>query len=170
VVKFNFISPSTALLRREAIQAVGGFDEGFRLCDDAECWMRSLIRWHAIAIEECLVLSLVWEGNESLKRDKLIWERIRIGEKAAARPELYAAGTAEYLRRERPVAFYRLGVLALQARDARTARIHLRESLRNEWRFTTALALGATILPAPLRDGLLSLKRAAGIRWAIRVE
>jgi len=170
VVRFNFISPSTVLLRREAIQGAGGFDEAFRLCDDAECWMRLLARCRGIAIEERLVLSLIWEGNASLKRDKLIWERLRIGEKAALRPELFAPGTADYFRNERPVSYYRLGVLALHAGDVVTARTHLTESLRAKWSFTTALALAAAVLPAPLRDACLRLKRAIGVRWAIRVK
>ena len=169
VVRFNFISPSTVLLRREAIQGIGGFDEAFRLIDDADCWMRLFTRWRGIAIEDRLVLSLVWEGNASLMSDKLIWERIRMGEKAEAKPDLFAPGAAEYFRRERPISYYRLGVLALDARDARKARAHFLTSLRDEWRLTTALAFGATMLPTPLREGLLRIKRAAGIRWAIRV-
>ena len=170
VVRFNFVSPSTVLLRREAVQGIGGFDEAFRLCDDAECWMRLLRRWRGIAIEDRLVLSLVWEGNASLKRDKLIWERIRIGEKIAARPDLFPAGAAEYFLKERPVSHYRLGVLAMQAGDMDGARSHLRVSLRDKWSFTATLALVGTMLPAPLRGSLLRIKRAIGLGWAIRVE
>lgn len=170
IVRFNFISPSTVLLRREAIQGIGGFDEAFRLCDDAECWMRLFTRWGGIAIQDRLVRSLVWEGNASRKRDKLIWERIRIGEKVAARPDLFAAGTADYFRQERPISYYRLGVLALEAGDANTARKHLIASLRDRWSPTTGLALVGAMLPAPLREGLLRIKRALGLRWAIRVR
>jgi glycosyltransferase involved in cell wall biosynthesis len=171
VVRFNFISPSTVLLRREAIRDVGGFDEDFRLCDDAECWMRLLHRWRGIAIEDRLVLSLVWEWNAAtVKWDKLILERIRMGEKAAIRPELFPAGTADYFRKERPVSYYRLGMGALHAGDIRTARRHLLASYRDKSKLRTALALGATLLPEPLRGALLRLKRATGLRWAVRVE
>jgi glycosyltransferase involved in cell wall biosynthesis len=170
VVRFNFISPSTVLLRRQAVQEIGGFDDAFRFCDDAECWMRLLRRWRGIAIEERLVLSLVWDENASRKWDKLILERIRIGEKAAARPELFPAGTAEYFRKERPVSYYRLGIGALHAGDARMARTQFLASFRDRARLRTALALGATLLPGPLRGVLLGMKRATGIRWAVRVE
>ena len=170
VVRFNFISPSTTLLRRQAVSEVGGFDEAFRYCDDAECWMRLLSRWRGIAIQECLVLCLVWEGNASLRWDKLISERLRIGEKAGSRPELFPPGTADYFRRERPISLYRLGVLDLHAGAIRSARARFRESLCDEWCFTTALAFAATLLPAFLRRWLLGLKRAAGLRWAIRVD
>jgi glycosyltransferase involved in cell wall biosynthesis len=170
VVRFNFISPSTVLLRRQAVQEIGGFDEAFRYCDDAECWMRLLSRWRGIAIEERLVLSLVWEGNASKRGDRLALERIRIGEKVAAHPELFPAGTADYFRIERPVSYYRLGMGALHAGDTRTARRHLVTSLHEKAKLRTALALGAALLPGPVRGALLRLKRATGFRWTIRVE
>ncbi len=170
VVRFNFISPSTTLLRREAVQQIGGFDTAFRLCDDADCWMRLLTRVRGISIEESLVLSLVWEGNASLKWDKLILERIRIGEKARANPELFPAGTTDYFRKERPVSYHQLGILALRAGDTRRARGYFVESLRDRRRLGTALAFGSTMLPASIRNGLLRLKRATGLRWSTRVE
>lgn len=170
VLRFNFISPSTVLLRRQAVEAIGGFDESFRLCDDADCWMRLLQRWHGIAIEDRLVISLVWEGNASLKWDKLILERIGIGEKATAHPALFPPGAVDYFRKERPVSHYRLGIVALRAGDAGTARAYFLKSLHDRWRVSTALAFGATMLPVPVREGLLRLKRAAGIRWSTRVE
>jgi glycosyltransferase involved in cell wall biosynthesis len=170
VLRFNFISPSTALLRRQAVQDIGGFDESFRLCDDADCWLRLLRRWRGIAIEDRLVISLVWEGNASLKRDELILERLRIGEKAAAHPELFPAGAADYFRKERPVSHYRLGIVALHAGETRTARDYLLQSLHERWRISTLLAAGATVLPVPVRKAFLWLKRATGIRWSTRVE
>jgi glycosyltransferase involved in cell wall biosynthesis len=170
VVRFNFISPSTTLLRREALAEIGGFDEAFRYCDDAECWMRLLRRWRGIAIQECLVLCLVWEGNASLKWDKLITERLRIGEKAAAHPELFPPGAAEYFRREAPISLYRLGVVDFNAGRISEARAHFGASMRLRRRITTALAWSATLLPGFLRRGLLRMKRAAGLRWAIRVD
>lgn len=170
VLRFNFISPSTVLLRLQAIQAIGGFDEAFRLCDDADCWMRLLRRWRGIAIEDRLVRSLVWEGNASLRWDKLILERLRIGEKAAARPELFPPGAADYFRKERPVSYYRLGVIALNAGEARAARGYFVKSLRDRWRLSTAFAVAATMLPAAVRKSLLRIKRATGLRWAPRIE
>lgn len=170
VARFNFISPSTTLLRRRAVQQIGGFDPAFRLCDDADCWMRLLHHVRAISIEESLVLSLVWEGNASLKWDKLILERIHIGEKASAHPECFPPGTADYFRKERPVSYHQLGILALRAGDTRLARGYFAKSLRDRRRLSTALALGSTVLPTPLRNGLLRLKRAAGLRFSTRVE
>jgi len=170
VMRFNFISPSTTLVRRAAIQEIGGFDESLSLCDDAECWMRLLRRWRGIAIEECLVLSLLWEGNASLRWEKLLSERLIIGRKTASHPALFPPGAAAYFRKERPVAFYRLGMVALHSGDVATARRYFGKSFRDRWRFSTALLFCSTMLPAPLRKGLLRAKRAAGLRWSLHVE
>jgi len=170
VVRFNFISPSTVLARRDALAGVGGFDEAFRLCDDAECWMRLLSRWRGIAIEDRLVRSLVWAGNASHQGDALIRERIRIGEKVARRPELFPGSAPAYFRQERPVSHYRLGILALHAADAAAARSHFRESLEGRWSLPTLLGLGATFLPAATRERLWRMKRLAHISWTTRVE
>ena len=78
----SFIPPSSVMLRRAALNTVGGFDETFRLIDDADCWMRLLGKWRAAAIEETLVHSFVWEQNASLLyRDKLVEERLKLGRK-----------------------------------------------------------------------------------------
>src|SRR5262245_4095228 len=38
----NFISPSSTLMRRDAIMSVGGFNRKMRYCEDWECWFRLL--------------------------------------------------------------------------------------------------------------------------------
>ena len=93
-----------------------------------------------------------------------------IGAKVEAHPELFAEGTSDYLRKERPVSYYRLGIVALNADDTRTARAYLWTSLHHGFRLTTAFALGATLLPAALRTPLMRLKRGLGVRWSINVE
>jgi glycosyltransferase involved in cell wall biosynthesis len=170
VVRFNFISPSTAVLRRDAVQDVGGFDEAFRLCDDAECWMRLLKRWRGAVIEENLVLSLVWEGNASRRGGELIGERLRIGEKAAAQPQLYAAGTIEHFRRERPLSYYQLGVLALNEGDAALARRRFAASFRDRPSAIAAAGCVTASLPAPVRSLVLKAKRATGLRWNVSLR
>jgi glycosyltransferase involved in cell wall biosynthesis len=171
VVRFNFISPSTVVARREALEGIGGFDESFRLIDDADCWIRLLTHWRGAAIEERLVRSLVWEGNASLKFDKqLIAERIKLGEKVASRPALFPAGTEGYFRRERALSLYRLGIVALHAGDDPAARAHFRASLRDRFTVSAALALLGAGLPKCVLNPLLQMKRAARLKWTIRVD
>jgi glycosyltransferase involved in cell wall biosynthesis len=171
LVRENFISPSTALVRTSALREIGGFDTRFRLVDDAECWMRLLHRWRGIAIEDRLVLSYAWGGNASfVKWRAMIRERIAIGDKAVEQPAVYPPNAASYFSKEKPLSLYRLGLGELRAGNVPEARSLFAESLGKGWRMATALALLATALPAFARDRLLRLKRATGWRWNTRVE
>jgi len=50
------ISPSAAMLRRELLDEVGGFDEDMAACEDYDLWLRILARHHAGLLEEPLTL------------------------------------------------------------------------------------------------------------------
>lgn len=170
VMRYNFISPSTVMLRREAILGVGGFDESFRVCEDIECWMRVLHGWRAISIEDRLVLSRIWSGNISSDAERMSRGRLQIGEKVFARPELYPAGAVEYFRAERPVSLQRLGRVALENQDAGGARRYLVTSVRERPRLSSVLLLASTFVGPRMRTFLLHLKRALGFRLPPRVE
>jgi glycosyltransferase involved in cell wall biosynthesis len=169
VTRYNFISPSTVVLRRRAIEDVGGFDERLRLCDDAECWMRLLRTWRGIAIEKSFVRSRVWAGNASLRTDQMLCERIMIANKVLANSELYA-DVADYLVRERAACLYRLGTIALRDGRGEEARRHFVTSFRDSPRGTTALLLAASCLGPRGRRFLAWARRAAGVRMAARVD
>lgn len=171
IARDNFISPSTALVRRSSLAAIGGFDTAFRLADDVECWMRLFRHWRGIAIEEALVLSYFWGGNASAVRAaEMQRERLRIGEKVLANPDLYSPGSPTHFRREAPIVHYRLGIGAMQSGNLADARVHLRTSLRAGWTAAAFLAWVATKLPGFVREPLLKFKRAARLRWRIGVE
>jgi glycosyltransferase involved in cell wall biosynthesis len=170
VMRGNFISPSTVVLRREAIQEVGGFDEAFRVCEDAECWLRVLTRWRAAVIEDRLILGRSWGGNLGQQDERMIRGRLQLGEKVLAHPELYPEGATDYFARERAVSFYRLGVAALHNGQAMAARRYFSTSLREQPRLATALLLCSTLLGPRGRAVLLRLKRAARLKLALRVR
>jgi glycosyltransferase involved in cell wall biosynthesis len=50
----NFIQPSTVIMRHEAVQAAGLFDEGIRFCEDWEYWFRLLKLGPFVQIPEAL--------------------------------------------------------------------------------------------------------------------
>lgn len=170
VMRYNFISPSTVMLRREAIMGVGGFDEAFRVCEDVECWLRILRTWRAISIEERLVLSRRWEGNLTTQSEKMIRGRLQLGEKVFTHPELYPPAARPYFGREKWDSFYRLGRVALHAGDVRGARRHMLRSLRGRPRPETLLLLAATLVGSRGRQLLLRLKRSAGLRLPTGVD
>lgn len=49
------ISPSAAIIRRDAFHAAGGFDEDLRAAEDYDLWLRILIEHEAGLIDEALV-------------------------------------------------------------------------------------------------------------------
>ncbi len=168
ITRENFISPSTVMLRRKVIQEVGGFDESFQVCEDAECWLRILRSWRAAAIEDRLVLSRYWGGNLSLQAKKMTLGRLQLGEKVLAHPELFPAGAAKHFVRERSACLYRLGKVALQGGEIKTARQYLLSSLKNRPALAPALLLMTTLVGAKGRSFLLRIKRATGLRLAVR--
>jgi glycosyltransferase involved in cell wall biosynthesis len=167
----SFIQPSTVVVRRAALEAIGGFDETFRLIDDADCWMRLLGQWRAAAIEETLVDLLVWEQNASLlQRDKLVEERLKLGRKVAAAPALFPLGAAAFFRREESLSLYRLGIVALERGNTTAARQWFVSSFRSRPRFEAGVGLVATYLDGRSRNALLQLKRRLGPKWKIRAD
>jgi glycosyltransferase involved in cell wall biosynthesis len=50
------ISPSAAILRRELLDEVGGFDEDMAACEDYDLWLRILARYHAGLLDEPLTI------------------------------------------------------------------------------------------------------------------
>jgi glycosyltransferase involved in cell wall biosynthesis len=49
------ISPSAALVRRDVLEELGGFDEAYPVCEDYELWLRITSRWPVAFIHEPLV-------------------------------------------------------------------------------------------------------------------
>jgi glycosyltransferase involved in cell wall biosynthesis len=49
------ISPSTAMIRRQAIKEVGLFRQDFPVCEDYELWLRLCAKWEVGFIEEFLI-------------------------------------------------------------------------------------------------------------------
>ncbi|CAL1241079.1 glycosyltransferase family 2 protein [Candidatus Methylocalor cossyra] len=45
LLKANFINPSAAVVRRQVLLALGGFDEGLRYVEDLELWLRIAARY-----------------------------------------------------------------------------------------------------------------------------
>lgn len=50
------ISPSAAVVRRDALEEAGGFDEDFPVCEDYDLWLRMTARWPVAFIAEPLTI------------------------------------------------------------------------------------------------------------------
>jgi len=61
----NFIPFGTALVRRSALEAVGGFDENLRMGIDWDLWLRLSVTYRFQAIPKETYFYRVWEGQMS---------------------------------------------------------------------------------------------------------
>jgi glycosyltransferase involved in cell wall biosynthesis len=61
----NFIPFPSALVRQEAIAAVGGFDESLTMSIDFDLWLRISVDWDFLHVPEALADYRLWEGQMS---------------------------------------------------------------------------------------------------------
>ncbi len=71
------VSPSSALIRRETFDALGGFDESLPACEDYDLWLRLAARWPVAFVPEPL---LVKYGGHADQLSRRYWgmDRFRV--------------------------------------------------------------------------------------------
>jgi glycosyltransferase involved in cell wall biosynthesis len=95
------------ILRKSAVQAVGGYREQFRVNEDADLWSRLLENGYKILVQpECLLKYRIHAGSASIARARTIYQQLhwvkdgmlrrRRGEREVSWPEFVC------LRRNRP--------------------------------------------------------------------
>ncbi len=89
--RFCFINGSTTLVRRSAMDAVGGFDEGLLQAQDWDMWLR-LSRDHRFGHIPLPLIRYRWHGGNLSLRDDAFAYHARVLEKARA---WYRAGGLE---------------------------------------------------------------------------
>ena len=70
------IAPSSVVIRRTLLEACGGFDEAFRVCEDFDLWLRLLRRHPVGLLEEALVTKHA--GHTQLSESGEVMEYYRI--------------------------------------------------------------------------------------------
>lgn len=118
------IGTQTILVRRDALETVGGFSETLETCEDWELALR-LARKHDFAFEdEALVIAPKAGDGLSMSTERIFCGRERVFEKHralfAAHPEIEASN------------LYHLGYLAMANGDVARAREYFKEALRRQ--------------------------------------
>lgn len=141
LAKTSFVHPSAAVVRRTALDRIGGFDESYRSAEDLECWVRL-----AAAGRFGLVDAVAVDVEQ--RPDSLGHQTVQAGEhllrlyaEALPRyPEMPATLRAEVADRAARTHFD-LGWEYGRAGDAARSRRHLRAAvqLRPTWRHRVAL-------------------------------
>lgn len=162
LIEVNFVLTSSVVVRRDALEAVGGFDQGLSHAEDVDLWIRLARRWPGTASRRALVRyqhrpgGLTRQIEARLNGDVVLFERLAAD--AALEPSLRRVA-----RRRAGLAHFKLGVSALREERREEARRHLAAAWRfPERRPPVTLAYLATLLPGAL---LARLRRQA---WAVR--
>ncbi|BAY80861.1 family 2 glycosyl transferase [Calothrix parasitica NIES-267] len=88
----NFIgSGSNVLIRREAIESVGYFDESLKSCEDWDYWMRLAPKWDFVVVSKPQIIYRLSSGAMSSKLDVMEKYQTLVLEKAfaSAPPQLH---------------------------------------------------------------------------------
>ena len=166
----NFIKPSTMMARRDLCIEAGLFDTGFGRpgslvgqTEDRDFFLRLVALTDALVVERSLVRYRVHEGGASQNRLGMAMGAAGVAERVFAHPERYPPGAVEYFRRDRPRRLRAAGILLMEEKRHAEARSLLWRSLREQPTFRTLAALGVSLLGPRVHDGLVRLKRWAGL-------
>lgn len=95
----NPVATSTVLVRKDAVLAVGGFDEQFRGPEDYDLWMRIAAKFPVMKIERQIAMYRFMQGSLSMDDRKFLPEVMRVLDKA-----FHAGGALEHCQELRSAA------------------------------------------------------------------
>jgi glycosyltransferase involved in cell wall biosynthesis len=143
----NFVLTSSVVVRRSALEATGGFDEGLTHAEDLDLWIRLSRRGLATASGRALVRYQHREGGLTRQTGN----RLRGGAALFARLASDAAlpeSLRRRARRRQALYHYKLGLEALRSGNPATARGEFEAAwMFPERALAVALGWGAALLP-----------------------
>ena len=121
----NNITPSTVVMRRDVLEAAGGFDEKLRACEDWDLWVRLGPGCRMVAVKEPVTWFRLSEGSMSMDTDRMLTAVGRMLEtslpKGLSGPSRWA-----WLRRAWSAELSRCALSARELRDRRSLSLLLR--------------------------------------------
>jgi glycosyltransferase involved in cell wall biosynthesis len=154
----NFVGLSTSVVRRDAFERVGGFDEDRSILgiEDYNLWLRMASRGARFAfVKEELVEYTPAPGNLSSNYWKIAQAAARNAEKVAE----FSGMESARLKGKLAAIYEEYGIALLHARELVAARSYLRESLRHRRDRTNAVRWLSTFAPRPVLDLRRNLAR-----------
>lgn len=158
-----FILMQSVAARRDAILGVGSFDEGLRVAEDYDLFLRLVARGTVVAVEDQLVHLRKHANN--ITRDETVnteWHR-KFWLRIVADPKRYPVGAEQFLRDDRVRRLARAGEFAVRVGRFSEGKAYLAEALRLRPTPRNAAFFGAALLcnnPAGRR-----VHRALRRRW-----
>jgi len=163
LLEVNFILTSSVVVRRDALEQLGGFDPSLSHAEDLDLWIRLARRWPATASRRALVRYQHRAGGLTRQIETRLMGDVTLFHRLASDPELDPRWRTLARAREARCRF-RLAMTALRDGRRAQARVHLREA----WRFPDrALPVCSAWVASLVPAGWLA--RLRGRRWATQV-
>ena len=145
-----FLVPSMVMVRKEALEQAGLFDESLFIAEDFDCFMR-VWATHKIGIaEDVLARRREHDNNQSSRVTPATLSCVAATQKVLEHPELYPPAAVSLCKARLPANLRHAGARLVWSGEAKRGRDLLRESARLELSVKTILALGAAAFPPRL--------------------
>jgi glycosyltransferase involved in cell wall biosynthesis len=160
LIEVNFVLTSSVIARRDALEALGGFDERLSHAEDLDLWIRLARRWPAAASRQALVRYQHLPGGLTRQVEARLAGDITLFHRLAEDPAL-SRNLRRGARRREALAHFKLGMAAMREGRVVEARAH----------FSRAWLFPERALPVTVAWALSRLPRFAfaGLRrqgWA----
>ena len=164
-----YFLPSSVLMRRTDVLALGGFDETLRGCEDAEFFLRLFRIVPAIAVMRPLLRYRRHEAQATSSPRRTMTHEFALIERVHAASERYPDADVRYYLRKSALIHHRIGVCEARLGRFDEAKVSLAKSLAERRTLRTFGVLGAVRIAesVPGRWCFIALR---AIRRALRSE
>lgn len=158
--------PSTATIRRDALLAVGLFDEALHFYEDYECFLRILANYPLLIVEKPLVQHRIHDRNVSHNRSESNLIFVKLIDRLNQYPEKYPPGAARALDNSTYWPFFlTIARSLLEEGRMRSARFVLSRYLKRTYSSRALFLWCLTLLGPNAFKSLLALKRSMEKTW-----
>jgi len=161
----DFILQSSLLVRRDVVDAIGGFDESIRRCEDYEFMLRLLAVADAAIVEQRAAFYRRHSANKSASWHQALLEKNEIAKRIARNPHLYPDGADALFGSQRLANINAAAKTLLRDQRYREAREVARSGMAETWSWRGAttilmsLVLGIVPPASALHSALRFVKR-----------
>jgi glycosyltransferase involved in cell wall biosynthesis len=154
LLEVNFVLTSSVVVRREALEALGGFDESLSHAEDLELWIRLARRWPAAASPRALVRYQHRPGGLTQQVDARLAGDVALFSRLAADATL-TAPLRRVARGRATLAWYKRAIQSLREGRGAEARARLSHAWLVPERVLPVIAAWTlSLLPASLQAGV----------------
>jgi glycosyltransferase involved in cell wall biosynthesis len=138
-----YFLPSSAVIRRADVLAVGGFDESLRGCEDTEFFIRLFKLVPAIAVMRPLLLYRRHEAQNTASPTRMMTNEFAMIDRIVRDPSRYPSADVRYYRQKAALIHHRIGICEARLGRFDEAIASFETSLRERRTLRTFVALVA---------------------------